>query len=502
MRTSLPANILGALLAFGYFQFIDPRAVAMARRPSAGQLLFFVVGTTVLIAAGNWLGHWLARPLSQGLPAPGPDGDKARRLAVQLPWVMAGITLLGWVLAGLIWGVLWFVMIGTFEPQHSARMIFGLTFVAGSAATAYVFFATEQQWRRQLPDFFPDGGLTEVDGVLRLPVRARLLVMFVLSSVIPVSVLGMLAWNRAREALAAPPWIADAIVRNMLVSVVFVAVVAIVVSIVLALHVSRSVAEPLATLASAMVDVERGRLDTRSPVVSNDEIGRLTEGFNRMVRGLQEREFMRETFGKYVSEEIRDEILAGGIALQGEPREVTILFADIRDFTPWVEASDPREVVRDLNAYFTEMETAIRAHGGLVLQYIGDEIEAVFGAPVAKPGHAEHAVRAAQEMRRRLAVWNAARARSGQPPLRNGIGIHTGTVLAGNIGSADRLSYALVGDAVNLASRLQSLTKELNADVLVSATTRSQIDGELPLTPLPAVKVKGRTAEVEVYALG
>jgi adenylate cyclase len=502
MRVSLPANVLGALLAFAYFQFIDPRAVALARRPSAGQLVFFVVGLALLIAAGERLGHWWTRPLSDGPPAPGPRGDEARRRAVQLPWAMAAITLLGWVLAGLIWGVLWHAMTGTLELGHSARMVFGITFIAGSAATAYVFFASEQQWRRRLPEYFPDGGLTEVGGVLRLPVRARLLVIFVLISVIPVSVLGVLAWNRAHDVLAAPPWVADAIVANMLVSVVFLAVAAIVVSIVLALYASRSVAEPLATLESAMVAVERGRLDTRSPVVSNDEIGRLTEGFNRMVRGLQEREFLRETFGKYVSQEIRDEILAGGIALEGEPREATILFADIRDFTPWVEASDPREVVRDLNSYFTEMETAIRAHGGLVLQYIGDEIEAVFGAPVAKPGHAEHAVRAAQEMRQRLAAWNAARARLGQPPLRNGIGIHTGTVLAGNIGSADRLSYALVGDAVNLASRLQGLTKELNADVLVSGTTRSQIDGDLPLTPLPAVKVKGRTAEVEVYALG
>jgi class 3 adenylate cyclase len=105
-------------------------------------------------------------------------------------------------------------------------------------------------------------------------------------------------------------------------------------------------------------------------------------------------------------------------------------------------------------------------------------------------------------MRRRLAAWNAVRMGKGQAPLRNGIGIHTGTVLAGNIGSADRLSYALVGDAVNLASRLQGLTKELRADVLVSGTTRSRLDGELPLVPLPAVRVKGRTAEVEVYALG
>jgi adenylate cyclase len=273
-------------------------------------------------------------------------------------------------------------------------------------------------------------------------------------------------------------------------------------SIGLALSVSRSVAEPLGRLRAAMAEVEHGRLDTRCPVVSNDEIGALTEGFNGMVRGLRERELLRETFGKYVSEEIRDEILAGRVALEGQLREATILFADIRDFTPWVEASDPRQVVRDLNAYFTEMETAIRAHGGLVVQYIGDEIEAVFGAPVARPGHAGQAVRAALEMRARLAAWNAGRQRAGRPPLHNGIGIHTGTVLAGNIGSADRLSYALVGDAVNLASRLQSLTRELAADVLVSGTTRARLDGDLPLVSLPAVKVKGRVAEVEVYALG
>jgi adenylate cyclase len=499
---SLPANVLGAILAFGYFRFIDPAAMALARRPRAGELVFFVVGLVALMIAGHRLGRrWMA-PLLAGPPPPGPSGDGIRRRAVLVPWVTAGLTLLGWLLAGLIWGVMVHLVSGTFELAHSVRMFFGITIIAGLAATACTFFAVEQRWRRRLPDFFPDGGLTDVPGAPRLRVRARLLVIFLLIGVLPIIVLGVLAWNRAREALAAPAWVADAIVANMLVSIVFVAVVAIVVAVVLALSVSRSVAAPLATLEAAMIEVERGHFDTRSPVVSNDEIGRLTEGFNRMVRGLQEREFMRETFGKYVSEEIRDEILAGGIALQGEPREVTILFADIRDFTPWVEASDPREVVRDLNSYFTEMETAIRAHGGLVLQYIGDEIEAVFGAPVAKPGHAEHAVRAAQEMRRRLAAWNAARARLGQPPLHNGIGIHTGTVLAGNIGSADRLSYALVGDAVNLASRLQGLTKELNADVLVSGTTRSQIDGELPLTPLPAVKVKGRTAEVEVYALG
>src|SRR5258708_18836261 len=122
-----------------------------------------------------------------------------------------------------------------------------------------------------------------------------------------------------------------------------------------------------------------------------------------MVGGRRERELRKETFGKYVRPEVRDEILSGRLALEGQAREVTILFADLRDFTPWVEATDPREVVRDLNRYFTEMNEAIRRHRGLVLQFIGDEIEAVFGAPVADPAHAALALRAALEMRERPA---------------------------------------------------------------------------------------------------
>jgi adenylate cyclase len=104
-------------------------------------------------------------------------------------------------------------------------------------------------------------------------------------------------------------------------------------------------------------------------------------------------------------------------------------------------------------------------------------------------------------MRRRLAAWNAARREAGDTPLRHGIGIHTGPVIAGNIGSAERLSYTLVGDVVNLASRLQSLTKELGADILVSTDTRRHLDGEFALTPLPAVRVKGKSTEVEVFKL-
>jgi class 3 adenylate cyclase len=155
--------------------------------------------------------------------------------------------------------------------------------------------------------------------------------------------------------------------------------------------------------------------------------------------------------------------------------------------------------VRDLNTYFTLMEGAIRAHGGLVLQFIGDEIEAVFGAPVPEPRHADHAVAAGLEMRRRLAAWNETRRAAGSIAIRHGIGIHTGEVLAASIGSPQRLSYALVGDPVNLASRIQDLTKEVGAEVLVSGETVRRLHDPVALEALPAVRVKGRSAEVEVY---
>jgi HAMP domain-containing protein len=221
---------------------------------------------------------------------------------------------------------------------------------------ALVFFAIEHQWRRVLPAFCPGGDLSAVPGVLRLRVRTRLLVIFVMLSVVPLSMLGVLAYTRAAALPGVTLDAAPRIIENMLEFIVFIVAVGALAAVGLSLYVAGSVAGPLGQLQSAMREVERGDLETRCPVVTNDEIGAVSEGFNRMVGGLREREFLKETFGKYVSREIRDEILAGRVTLEGQAQEVTVLFADLRDFTPWVEATSPREVVRDLNAYFTEMD--------------------------------------------------------------------------------------------------------------------------------------------------
>ncbi len=210
---------------------------------------------------------------------------------------------------------------------------------------------------------------------------------------------------------------------------------------------------------------------------------------------------VKDTFGRYVSREVRDEILSGRIPFDGEMKEVTVLFADLRDFTPMVEATPPRQVVNILNSYLREMAAVIREHKGLVLQYIGDEIEAVFGAPVPVPEHRRLAVRAAISMRRRLKIVNRRLAQQGYTPLRQGIGIHTGDVLAGNIGGGDRVSYSLIGDTVNLASRLQELNKQFGTEIIISAQTLAGMDKDIPVKELPPTPIKGKTKKVDIFAV-
>jgi len=240
-------------------------------------------------------------------------------------------------------------------------------------------------------------------------------------------------------------------------------------------------------------------------VTSNDELGFTGDVINEMTEGLIERDFVKETFGKYVTREVRDEILGGRISFDGERKNVTILFSDLRDFTPLTEANDPKLVVKIMNSYFNEMSTAIRNQGGLVLQYIGDEIYAVFGAPVFQPEHPERAFRAGVEMNHRLDMLNREFEERGWPRLRHGIGIHTGEALAANVGSPDRLSYLLIGDTVNVASRLQSLTKEFGARMIISTATHAHLhEAELNATTLkklPPVHVKGKNTAVEAFVV-
>jgi len=234
-------------------------------------------------------------------------------------------------------------------------------------------------------------------------------------------------------------------------------------------------------------------------VKTGDELEDLAAGFNTMVDGLKERDKLKTTMGKYMTAAVMDHLLAGKVHLGGESITVTILFTDIRSFTTISERMNAQELVALLNEYFTEMVGIVMNEDGVVDKYIGDAIMAVFGAPVPKPDDAVHAVRAAVNMRVALRHLNDRLRERGVAPLRTGIGIHTGEVVAGNIGSERRMEYTVIGDAANLASRLESSTKELGVNILISEDTYQLTKDHIQVRPVKEITVKGRAQPVMTY---
>ncbi|MEO7275828.1 MAG: adenylate/guanylate cyclase domain-containing protein [Vicinamibacterales bacterium] len=212
----------------------------------------------------------------------------------------------------------------------------------------------------------------------------------------------------------------------------------------------------------------------------------------RMVKGL---------FGRYVSKDVYDQLLDNpGLAqLGGRRRQMTVLFSDIRGFTAITEKGEPEELVGQLNEYFGRMVEIVFRNHGTVDKFVGDMVMALFGAPVDDVNHAEHAVVAATEMVWELGVLNDLWASQGRARLDIGIGVNSGDMIAGNIGSSSIMSYTVIGDNVNLGSRLESLTKDYRTRIIISDATRSQLTGSYQLRPLGNVVVKGKTRAVAIF---
>ena len=271
-----------------------------------------------------------------------------------------------------------------------------------------------------------------------------------------------------------------------------------------ALLLARGIANPLVRLSRMAEQVRAGDYEAQVAVTSQDEVGTLQDAFNDMVRGLGERERMRDLFGRAVSPQVADLFLNEQIELGGEVRQATILFSDIRGFTSLSEPLSPHQVIAFVNEFLDEMHEAIQGAGGIVHKLGGDSIMALFGAPAAHPDSPRMALHAALRMRARLEALNGRRRARGEMPLRIGIGINTGPVVAGGVGSEDRLEYTVLGDAVNVAARLESLTKDyVRHDILISeATLRALPDQEQVETEnLGEIMVKGKTEPVRVFAV-
>jgi adenylate cyclase len=277
-------------------------------------------------------------------------------------------------------------------------------------------------------------------------------------------------------------------------------VIGVLIAGVIALWLAQNLSQPVAALARRVERIARGDYAQVMSSTRRDELGQLAGSVNEMARGLADRERVRDLLGKVVSKEIASELLSGKVELGGEERQVTVLFSDIRNFTTLCEQLPATQIVGLLNRYLSRMSEVIESQGGVVDKYIGDAVMALFGAPVARADAATAAVRAAIAMQEALRELHALHDAEGLPRLATGIGIHTGPVVAGNLGSTHRMNYTVIGDAVNLASRLQGLTREYDSAIIVSAATAAVAPG-FAYRPLGEVRVKGKSELILIYGL-
>ncbi len=270
--------------------------------------------------------------------------------------------------------------------------------------------------------------------------------------------------------------------------------------------IAQIIALPVFRLVSATEQVSDGDFDLQVEVSANDELGYLTKGFNLMVTELQQREFIRDVFGKMVSEEVREAVLEGSIVMGGELRDVTVLFTDIRGFTSFSEQLNPQEIISALNDFFGVVSKATKRHHGMINSYGGDSALVVFGAPIERPQltSIEQAIRAAMDIRLGATLLNAQRISENLHPLHFGVGINSGQVIAGNLGTEDRFEYTVIGDAVNIAARLQGLARRFpSTPLLITAENVAPVNEQLDINfkDLGKFDLKGKEKSVGIYGI-
>ena len=447
---------------------------------------FLLIGVITLAATGISLlwGFLRMRPLITPISAwiggrRDPDStDRAWAAAVALPLELVRVEMLLPTILVIGPGVVSSVLI--LELAWTAAiplMAAGLIAVGYGAILHYL--TIEAGMRPVLVDLNRSASVQRTTRMASLPLRVKLLAALPMINVISGLVVAALTGDSGQSLGA---------------SVLVAIGVATTISLELTLLLTRSILRPLADLRRATDAVGRGDFTAVVPVTTGDEIGELASSFNQMVSGLRERERIREAFATYLDEEVAEYILSDSFSKEGFEREVTILFCDVRNFAGFAAESEPQKVVACLNELFEIVVPLIAAEGGHVDKFEGDGLLAVFGAPRPFPDHAERAVRAALEIDRRVNV------EAGAGELRLGIGINTGSVIAGSVGGGGRLNFSVIGDAVNIAARVEAETRRTGDAVLLTEATRAQLGPGFETRSRGDRDLKGIERPVAVHA--
>jgi adenylate cyclase len=444
-------RVVNVLVAAGYVAFAIPAGV--------------VLGSRGMRRVRDWL-----------LAERAPSLEDAR-IVLQAPARLFALQLSLWVGGTVLFGVL--------DIQYSLRLgleVAVTVLLAGSVTASCAYLLTELLLRPAAVRALADGA----PGRLAVPgVATRAVLAWAMGTGLPV--LGVVAIGIL--SLSAP----NTASHQLGVSMIVLGGAGIVVGLLAVTVAARATADPVNSVRRALATVQRGDFDVRVPVYDGTQIGQLQLGFNAMVGGLAERERMREAFGTYVDPDVARRILDEGVRLDGEEVEVTVMFVDVRDFTGFAERTPAAEVVSAINRLFERIIPIIHDRQGRVDKFVGDGLLAVFGAPRHQADHADQALGAALEIEKAMATDDG--------ELEIGIGLNSGKVVAGNVGGAGRLEFSVIGDAVNVAARVEAATRETGDTILLAEQTRALLrDPPSDLTERSAMELKGKTEKVRLYA--
>ncbi len=399
------------------------------------------------------------------------------------------LSVLSWLLAGVAGSILHGVFYPDFHWSSHLKLLSGY-WGLGAGILSQLEYVLLEEKVRQLQK-------TGAGPVLER-IASRLMEGFFLFTLIPVMMMSLMSFRFVYEGFTD---------RAAAFEVLFLGVCFLVASLLVSRRYGLSLKKDCDRLLETVERVGEGDFQRSVDASRGDELGRVAGGINGMIQGLAQRERIRDAFGRFVNPEVADSFIRSygdgqqTIKMGGQRREVAVLIADLRNFTPLSETMPPEALTDLLNAYFQEMVTAIQQHGGMVDKFIGDAIMAVFGLSDDRKNPAADAVTAALAMRQRLATLNQTRMARGEPPLDNGIGIHYGEVVAGYIGAPNRLEFTVIGHTVNVAARIENHCKAPNPAILFSGEVAARVQKRYPVKELDDVALKGVTERMALFSL-
>ncbi|HEY2124371.1 MAG TPA: adenylate/guanylate cyclase domain-containing protein [Chthoniobacterales bacterium] len=489
-------HLLGSVFNIWYnMVIIDPllRAAGLRNRFIATIIIWNVVAYPIALAVWLRLIYSLRSTfhrLLRGEPVPAEELDPVRRRLVNLPWYGAAISSVGWLCCIPVF-LISFAQTG--QPL-GAQLFWHLPLsfaVSGFIAISQGFFLIElaSHWGL-FPVFFANVRADRLKGIRPISLRTRGLMWAISAGICPIGSLILLNFAPPSPG-SNPQWFG-----------LFVGTVGIAFGLCSALLIGRSIVQPVDQLRAAAQEITEGNLDVHVPLRRADEFGALISEFNRMVSGLREKERIRRSFGLHVGRKAAEEILARDPGLGGTEQIITVMFVDIRSFTARSAHLPPDQAVALLNEFLRAMVEVVEGeYGGMINKFLGDGFMALFGVGSAAQSHADKALAAGHSMERKLERLNLERVQRGEDPLGIGIGINTGPAIVGSIGSPDRMEFTVIGNTVNVASRIEALNKVVGTSLLLSKATRDALQRPSGLRALPPQEVKGVDEPVEIFTL-